>query len=158
MLQFMLGALWQCTNFYFLFTNCHWINWSDVFICQFDETVRNSRKIKEIPGGGGGGEEFGAWQATLRMKTPGGGGLRQKCPLWEGAMDIFLNYTLNVVHRPVHKSKTKESYALHNHSALLQVSQSLEKSLSFSSSLNFIFPSKLLEFLWKSLNFLELKL
>ena len=66
------------------------------------------------------------------MKTPGGGGLRQKCPPWEEGMDIFWNYTLNVVHRQVHKSKTKESYALQNHSALLQGSQSLEKSLSFS--------------------------
>lgn len=65
---------------------------------------------------------------------------------------MFSGTTLNVVHRPVHKSKAKESYALHNHSTLLQGSQSLEKSLSFSSSLNFIFPSKLLEFLWKSLN------
>jgi len=47
-------------------------------------------------------------------------------------MDIFWNYTLNIVQRPVHKCKTKESYAFHNHSTVLQGSQSLEKSLSFS--------------------------
>ena len=29
----------------------------------------------------------------------GGGGLKQKCPpSWKGGMDIFLNYTMHVVH------------------------------------------------------------
>ena len=70
------------------------------------------------------------------MKIPGGGCLRQKCPPWERGMDIFWNYTsadtLNVVYRQVHKRKAKESYVLHNHSTLLQGSQSLEKSMSFT--------------------------
>ena len=51
-------------------------------------------------------------------------------------MDIFWNYTsadtLNVVYRQVHKRKAKESYVLHNLSTLLQGSQSLEKSMSFT--------------------------
>ena len=66
----------------------------------------------------------------------GGGCLRQKCPPWERGMDIFWNYTsadsLNVVYRQVHKRKAKESYVLHNLSTLLQGSQSLEKSMSFT--------------------------
>ena len=49
-------------------------------------------------------------------------------------MNIFWNYTSadNVVYRQVHKRKAKESYVLHNLSTLLQGSQSLEKSMSFT--------------------------
>ena len=28
------------------------------------------------------------------MEIPGGWGLKQKCPMWEGGMDIFWNYTI----------------------------------------------------------------
>ena len=66
------------------------------------------------------------------MKTPGGWGSKAKVPFVGGGYEYFLELPLNVVHRLVHKCKTKESYAFHNHSTLLQGSQSLEKSLSFS--------------------------
>ena len=83
--------------------------------------------------GGGGGMIITPWNENSRA---GGGCLRQKCPPWERGMDIFWNYTsadsLNVVYRQVHKRKAKESYVLHNLSTLLQGSQSLEKSMSFT--------------------------
>ena len=46
-------------------------------------------KLRKFHGVGQGAHD----KQPLEWKLQGDGGLRQKCPSWEGAMDIFWNYT-----------------------------------------------------------------